>query len=294
MPSNSQPSKPTRIRPAFWAAGLGLFALFAFLRWNNFSAPLIRDEGEYACCAQLLQHGGMPYRDVFMQKPPMIIYSYWLADRLVPQLFAPRLLAALAVALATGLLGFIARREFGAGVAWLAMGLMSIMVFLPGIYQFTANTEMFLLAPLLGICALYSHGRTSGHAGWHWLGAGFLAVTALLYKSTALPVLLFIFIVWSVELWRKTPDHRPMLRAYVRLLVGALIAAALELGYFALRGGWPALWDCTVTFNRHYVASDNFSWLYVAAKLKLFWTAWWILFLLTAAAFWKSSRRTWF
>ena len=168
--------KPTanRIsRPGAWLGVAGLLLLFVALRWNNCNAPLIRDEGEYAYAAQLLRHGVVPYTHSFLQKPPMIIYSYALANAILSQVFwaFSRLLVYLFVALATGLLGFIARREFGAGVALPAMWLMTPMVLLPEIQQFTANTEMFMLLPLLATVAVYcalptTEFRRVGLTGW--------------------------------------------------------------------------------------------------------------------------------
>ena len=49
-----------------------------------------------------------------------------------------------------------------------------------------------------------------------------------------------------------------------------------------------------MTFNRHYAASDNFSWLGLSLKLKGFWSAWWILFLLAGVSFLKPRPRLWF
>ena len=87
---------------AWWLASLGLALLFIGLRWNNCNAPLTRDEGEYAYAGWLLLHGGIPYEQAFIQKPPMVFYSYLLADRLLPQVsWSPRLLAGGFMALAT-------------------------------------------------------------------------------------------------------------------------------------------------------------------------------------------------
>lgn len=286
---------PVRRQPARPLAILGLVLLFIGLRWNNCSAPLIRDEGEYAYAGQLLLHGGMPYENVFTQKPPMVFYSYGLADLLLPQVFwSPRLLAGGFMALATALLGFIARREFGKGFALPAMWLMTPLVLLPGLDQFTANTEMFLLLPLLGFFAVYSEGRLRDRQAKYWFAAGLLAVTALLYKYTAVPLVAFVFVVWSVELWRTEKNVRAFARCWGAALLGGILTAALELGIFLWHDGGAALWDCTVRFNGYYVASDNFSWLGVTLKLKSFWSAWWILFLLAGAAFLKPRPRLWF
>ena len=286
---------PVGRQPARWLAILGLVLLFIGLRWNNCSAPLIRDEGEYAYAGRLLLHGELPYEHVFTQKPPMVFYSYALADRLLPQVFwSPRLLAGAFLAFATGLLGFIARREFGKGFALPAMWLMTPLVLLPGLDQFTANTEMFLLLPLLGFFAVYSAGRLRDHRPRYWFAAGLLAVTALFYKYTAMPLVAFVFAVWSVELWRAKRNVRAFARCWGAALLGGILAAAAELGIFLWHDGGAALWDCTVRFNSYYVASDNFSWLGVTLKLKSFWSAWWILFLLAGAAFLKPRPRLWF
>ena len=93
----------------FILAGVGVTALTIILRWNSFNIPLIRDEGEYAYSAWLLLKGISPYLNSFLQKPPLIIYSYAL-----PQLFglaepwAFRFLACLFVLGATFLTGLIA------------------------------------------------------------------------------------------------------------------------------------------------------------------------------------------
>src|SRR5580698_7960905 len=95
-----------------WLALLGLAALFVALRWNNYAAPLDRDEGEYAYAAQLMVQDIAPYQHAFIQKPPAVFYSYALSNLLLPHVFwAPRLLADVFVALAILLLGFIARLE---------------------------------------------------------------------------------------------------------------------------------------------------------------------------------------
>ena len=106
--------------------------MFVALRWNTFDAPLVRDEGEYAYAGQLLRHGSLPYAGSFLQKPPMVAYSYALAGAVAPKLYwAPRILAYLFAALATVLLGLIARREFGKGTGTIVMWLVTPMLLLP-------------------------------------------------------------------------------------------------------------------------------------------------------------------
>ncbi len=278
-----------------WLGIFGLIVLFAALRWNNFDAPLTRDEGEYAYAAQLLAHGLAPYEHAFIQKPPLVFYSYWLADFFLPHKFwALRLLACACVAGATILLGFIARLEFGKSFALPVMWLVTPMLLLPGINQFTANTEMFMLLPLLATIAIYCHSRRHGHKPGHWFAAGFLGATTLCYKYTALPVLFFVYLVWSVEMWGATNNSRPLLRCWFSALAGGIIAAAAILGFFLVHDGGKRLWECTVLFNRYYTQTNLFGTAAFVSQIQELWSAWWILFLIPWAAFWKPSPRIFF
>src|SRR6516162_2033503 len=126
-----------------WFALFWLAVLFLALRWNNYAAPLDRDEGEYAYAAQLLVQGIPPYDHAFIQKPPAVFYSYALSSLFLPDAFwSPRILADLFVALATLLLGFVARLEFGEGYALPAMSLATPMILLPGLELAGANVEI--------------------------------------------------------------------------------------------------------------------------------------------------------
>jgi hypothetical protein len=280
-----------------WLGILGLVLLFAALRWNNFNAPLIRDEGEYAYSARLLQAGLLPYQDAFLQKPPMVVYSYLFSYCLLPDVFwAPRLLAALFAAAATVLLGWMARLEFGKGPAWTAVWLMTPMILLPSLDQFIANTEMFMLLPMLATVAVYIHSRHHGGSGRHWLAAGFLGGLTLCYKYTSLPVLLVVFAAWSLEQGRLAgTDKRVTLwRCWAWGALGGLGAMALALGCFLPRDGGRALWECTVAFNRAYAGTQLFGMGAWKFTLSLFWSKWWLLFLLPLGALPRPKPRTWF
>ena len=275
-----------------WLGILGVAALVIGLHWNNFNAPLIRDEGEYAYAARLLIQGVAPYDHAFIQKPPMVIYTYALSGLCFPTIFwGPRLLAMMFVALATGLLGYAARLEFGKGIALPAMFLMTPLVLMPGLDQFTANTEMFMLLPMLALIAVYARSRGDERLSRYWMAAGFLAVTTLLYKYTALPVVGFVFLFWSVELWRGTRKMDSIWRGWLWALLGAMAAGGLELGYFLAHDGGAHLWECTVAFNRYYAATNNFNLSYLWTRLETLWQAWWILFLVPLAIFLRPTSR---
>jgi hypothetical protein len=282
-------------RLAGWLGGIGVALLFVALRWNSFDAPLIRDEGEYAYSARLLVLGLAPYEHAFIQKPPMVVYSYALSSFLMPHIFwAPRVLAYAFAALATLLLGYLARLDFGKGFALPAMWLVTPMILLPGLGQFAANTEMFLLLPLLATVAVYRRSRQHGDPPVSWLAAGFLGVTTLLYKYTTLPVLAFVFAAWSVELWRGHKNVSRLGRCWLLGLAGGLLAAAVWLGFFLIHDGGAGIWECTVRFNRYYTASGNFGLGALESQFGDFLEYWWILFLLPWAALIQPGSRPWF
>jgi hypothetical protein len=254
------------------------------LRWNNYDAPLTPDEGEYAYSAQLLTAGVAPYEHAFIQKPPMVIYSYALSHFLLPEAFwSPRILAGLFVALATILLGWIARLEFGNASAFPAMWLATPMILLPGIAQFSANTEMFLLLPLLAMTATYVYSRQYGHAPRFCFAGAFLGVTTLLYKYTALPMVLFLWANWLFEIGRL-PNKKLFWQCFTVSGMGAVSAALAILGFFLIRDGGAAFWECTVRFNRYYLETGTFGLAGFWMNLGLLWDHWWILFFFSCAA----------
>ena len=273
---------------------LGIALLFVGLRWNSYNAPLTRDEGEYAYSAWLLKQGIAPYQNAFLQKPPMVVYSYLLAELLAPRWeWFPRVVAGVSVALTTILLGAIARREFGKGCGLVAMWLVTPMILLPQLEQFTANTEMFLLLPLLGAIAIYVFVRNQSQ-GWHWLCAGFLGAIAVLYKFTVVPVLLFGFAAWSYDEWKGKPDPGRLLKRWLFCAAGALVASLTVLAFFLKTDGGRSLWDCVVVFNRYYGASNQFLLAALRSRLGDLFSAWWVLFLLPVAFVWQRPSRIWF
>ena len=283
-----------------WLGALGVGALLVILRWNSLDAPLVRDEGEYAYAGQILKRGLVPYQHAFLQKPPMVIYTYALAGALAPNTFwFPRLLAGVCAGLTACLLGLIARLEFGRGFALPAAWLVTPMLLFPNLWQFTANTEMFMVLPLLATVAVYvvsrqSEGGLARADNGAWFLAGLLGATAFWYKYTCLPVLALLFAAWSFEGWRAGGGARPLLTRWLAGMLGAgLVTLAILLPFLAGDGG-KSLWECTVEFNRFYRASASFGLSGLWAWLEAFWADWWILFLLLAVLLFRSRRRLWF
>jgi len=166
--------------------------LFVALRVPFLSVPLERDEGEYAYIAQRMLEGDVPYRDAFDQKPPGIFALYLAAFALFGQsveaihgfmyLWTLGTLAALH-ALVSGTAGALA-----AAFAALAFAVLSID---PRLVATAANTEIFLLLPLVASTALLQRGLERDRAPL-WLACGALAAAACWIKPVAAANALFL------------------------------------------------------------------------------------------------------
>jgi hypothetical protein len=237
---------------------LGLLGLLALAQWNWFAAPLNRDEGEYAYSAWRMANGGVPYREAFLQKPPMILYTYWLAQRISETASWPvRVAAFLFVAGTMGVVGWIAKRECGTRCAWAAMALFVPMASFPFLGCIPANTEKFMNLPMLAALALPLHGR-GGARPWAWAAAGACAALALLYKPICLPILAFAFAVWLVETFRKHGLRRAGMQV-LAMASGGGLAGAGALAFFAAHGALGDLWEAAVAFNQAYAGFSGWA-----------------------------------
>jgi 4-amino-4-deoxy-L-arabinose transferase-like glycosyltransferase len=261
----------------------GLLGLFLLTEWNWFQAPLERDEGEYAYAAWALTQGDVPYRDVFLQKPPLIIYIYWLAQRLSDTaVWPPRALAAVFVLLTATLVWLVARRVYGTRCAWISAWLFVPMIAFPSLLPVAANTEKFMNLPLLAVVALHV-GAPDREERWRWVAAGACASLALLIKPICLLLLLFVFLVWLTESARRARCARvPVRMAGLALLGGAAVAAA-ALGWLFVRGAGGAMWEAAVFFNRAYSAFYGWTPKPFLEQWSGFLCHWWPLIL---SAFW--------
>jgi hypothetical protein len=175
------------------------------------------------------------------------------------------------------------------------MWLVTPMVLLPGLEQFTANTEMFMLLPMMGVVALYVYARHSNSGGaWIWFAAGSLSAIALCYKYTVFPLLAGVFAFWSWEEFQTRRNLASLGKHWLSALSGLVLGLAATLGFFLIHDGGKSLWEWTVAFNRFYLASKAFGLASFLNRLHLFWNAWWILFLLPVSLILWRERRVWF
>src|SRR6266568_3813969 len=120
--------------------------------------PFERDEGEYAYIAWRLDFSELPYRDWFDQKPPAIFWVYRLALGLpfepIRSVHAMGLLFTIASSLA---FFFLARRFTGNAWALASALLFATLSADPLLQGTAANTEIFMLLPLIASHLIFLH-----------------------------------------------------------------------------------------------------------------------------------------
>jgi hypothetical protein len=266
-------------RPLVVLSLVALAIFFVFLHANNLDSPLDRDEGAYAYSAWLITQGKLPYVDTLEQKPPLIYLPYLAAIAINSGAFWPfRLIAAGSFLLTVILLGLIAGKEWAKRAGFSAMWLILPMAMYPYFLPFAANTEKFLILPLTGLLAIYVYNRGTNSA-WPWFWAGVCGALAVLYKQIALPVVIYIILVWVLTR-RRHPEIRWQV---VSWLLGMGLTVFLALGYFIWKAGWWSLWEQLVVYNLYYARGFGWPGQNIMMHLSFLLANWPLPFLLFAA-----------
>ena len=224
----------------------------------------------------------------------MIIYTYLLGQLINPAaLWMPRVLTAISLFCIALLTGVIAWREYGKKAGIASMFLVLPMLLFPFLAPFAANTEQFMLLPLLGLLVLYLFNRTKGdNRTWFWGGG--LSALAVLYKPTALLLILYIFINWIFDLIKEKRAPAVIMQSALSAFIGCAVASALILGYLMGKGAAGALWELVVVYNLVYARSFGLSFSSFLFYLEKFWHYWWVLFIFSAWSLYWRPGRFWF
>ena len=236
-----------------------LLAASFLLRVPLISVPLERDEGEYAYIAQRLLHGEVPYRDAFDQKPPLIFFLYFAAMLAFGFSTQGIHLGMHLYSLVTIFMLYrLAARLLNPWAGLLAAALLSVTVAGSGYLGNAANTEIFMILPLIwGLSATL--GALEGDRPRLLLGSGALHGLALACKQVALTNL--VFVVLLAVLWRqggRRPSPGTVAARLGWLLLGCLAPWVLIVGYFALNGALGDFIHNVFIYNFTYAARLSF------------------------------------
>ena len=245
---------------------LGLAAVVAItllMRVPAFRFPLDQDSSVYAYCTTVWSEGGLPYRDVWDHKPPLV-YLVYRGLFLVGPSAGPGVNATLRVGSAlcdagtVVLLALLAARFFGPGVG-VASGLVYGAFTGAPVLQLEAFQPERLVALLCvgGMLAAARYADTRRY--------GFAALSGLLFglgiaaKQIAAPIGLLAWAWVTLEAFRA--EGRGALKRVVLhsalLAVGAVLPWALFAAYFAARGAWGEFWECAWRYNVLYAAEQR-------------------------------------
>jgi hypothetical protein len=226
---------------------------FVAIRIPFLSLPLERDEGEYAYVAQRILAGELPYRDAFDQKPPGVFGAYLLAFAIFgPSEEGIHAFAALWT-LATALALFALMRrlagELAAGFAVLAFAVTSTE---PRLYATAANTELFMLLPMVASVWAALRAAARDGIGW-WIVCGALAAGACWFKQVAVTSAAFVAGFAALDALARRPRAVSLaVRRLAALGVGAVAVSLPVVALFMARGAWDAFLDAVLLHNLGY------------------------------------------
>ncbi len=268
------------------------FLFFAYLlHWNSFSSPWEGDEGEYAYSAWLLSQDISPYENSFLQKPPLIVYTYYLSHLIFPfSIWAPRLLAFLFTLGVILLLTLIAKKIYGSKIALFVLWISPIFLSAISFDALPANTERFMLLPLTGLLALVVFYRETKKP-LIYLAGGVLVTLAFFYKQIALFPLIIISAYWLFSGYFFHKNIRQVLKNLFFLFLGAIITALVSLSYFIFKGTISSLWEQVFLFNLNYA---DITWEYFPQMLfrylKVYLYLFWPALILIPFFFWSKAK----
>jgi hypothetical protein len=216
---------------------VGLALLTMVLRLPYLGAPLAPDEAGFLMVAHQWRPGSSLYGNYWVDRPPLLIALFRLADAL-GGLPALRLLGCLAAVVTVLGVGLTARRVAGpAAAAWSAAAACALLVS-PLAGSVMVNGEL-LAAPFiatglwLAVVAVEEPRLRTAAA------AGACAVAAILVKQNMLDVVVFAGVLGLVS-WRAGRLRLPELaRLAAGFAAGGVTALVVVLGDAVLRGTSP-------------------------------------------------------
>lgn len=178
-----QAGPPGRFTSRPWLILVLVLAVTVAVRARLLAVPLERDEGEYAYAGQLLLRGFPPYTQAYNMKMPGIYALYALVMFVFGETHVGIHLGFLLINLATIVLMFyLGKALFDEWIGVCASAAYAVMSVSKGVLGFTANSEHFVLLPVVGGLVLLLKAAKSARAV-HYLLSGLLLGSALVVKQ---------------------------------------------------------------------------------------------------------------
>lgn len=236
-------------------AAMALAAFAILVRLPILSVPLERDEGAYAYVAWRMLHGEVPYRDVFDHKPPgiFVVYAAAIAG-LGTSAEAIHLAAAFYNAATTALVILLAARLYGLAAGVLSGLLYAVSSTAPAYNGNAANTEFFLVLPMLAAVLLMWGAVSRDRSGGLLFAGGLAAGASMLFKPSAAPVVCFLVLAILVQRCLLGRRFMVGMSECGIFVLGALCPMGITLGLFAALGASKDFYEAVVLYNAAYRA----------------------------------------
>lgn len=230
--------------------------------------PFGRDQGMFACGADVLQRGGALYRDFWDVKPPGVYYLYWLSFLAFGRsMLAPRVMDLLFSLATAGGLVVIGRRLSSRG-AGLAAALLFLARYALGFdYWYTAQADGFASLPLTlaALVMLEAERRSS----WRWsLLCGALIGFAALAKFTLGIFLLLPLVALAMS---RGEGFKPRLTRAIGYLVGCALVTGIAVFVIWQADALPDMWKIMFSWNSTYAKIRVSGFRVVVGQTWRFW-----------------------
>ena len=251
-PKISTNSKIQEIVVPIFISVLGTIIVLFPSNPNNMTLPS-RDSGVFLYTGWRFLSGGIPYRDVWDHKPPLIYFVDALGLSLTPDsMWGVWLLQSIFIFLTFYLIYKILDREFGilaalAGSIVLASGLLTVLE------QGNVTEEYALVFQALCFW-LFIRAQKNNFPIRASFWIGLCAGLAFNFKQTTIGVwIAYALIVFAVRVsQRKSP-----LLDFVSLLAGWLIPSMIFVLYFASQNALMDYWEQAFLYNFTYIGKHE-------------------------------------
>lgn len=235
-----------------WGVVLVLAAGGVAVRLPFLATPLSPDEGGFLMVAAQWSPGTSLYGDYWVDRPPLMIGLFQLAN-LGGGAVALRLMGIAAVVVSVLLAAMVGRAVAPArpGAAVATAATAAVFLSSPMFGASEVDGELlavpFVLAGIIAVLRATTSRAPFPRVAW-WTAAGVAAAAAAAIKQDMLEV--FVAGAASIGMLVYARRPRPAAEAALAFSLGAGVAAALLLWWASVHGTSPgALWDAVVSFR---------------------------------------------